>query len=87
VENRVSLVTDCVSKLKGISLIIEIGAGMASGFPDHMYSSAGGAIIATQKDLYDKSDVILKVQPPTKCWTDLSKKGSALISQSWIIFR
>jgi NAD(P) transhydrogenase subunit alpha len=79
-ENRVSLVPDSVSKLKGISVVIETGAGMASGFTDQMYSSAGGTIIATQKDLYDKSDVVLKVQPPTEYETDLFKKGSTLIS-------
>ena len=53
---------------------------MASGFPDQMYSDAGATIITTQKDLYDKADVVLKVQPPTKSETDFVKKGSTLIS-------
>src|SRR5271169_1730796 len=79
-ENRVSVVPDSVSKLKGISVIIETGAGAASGFSDQMYSDAGAAIIATQKDLYDKSDVVLKVQPPTRSETDFLKRGSTLIS-------
>ena len=33
-ETRVSLVPDSISKLKGIDVIVETGAGTASGFPD-----------------------------------------------------
>jgi proton-translocating NAD(P)+ transhydrogenase subunit alpha len=79
-ESRVSLVPDSVSKLKGMDVMIETGAGAASGLVDKMYSDAGVTIVATQKVLYDKSDVILKVQPPTKLEADLFKRGSTLIS-------
>ena len=79
-ETRVSLVPDSISKLKGIDVIVETGAGTGSGFPDQAYSDAGAAIIATKKDLYDKSDVVLKVQPPTISEAESFKKGLTLIS-------
>jgi H+-translocating NAD(P) transhydrogenase subunit alpha len=79
-ESRVSLIPDSISKLKGISVMVEAGAGLASDFPDQAYSDAGATIIASQKDLFDRSDVLLKVQPPTKAEADLLKRGSTIIS-------
>ncbi len=77
-ETRVSLVPDSLFKLKGISVVIETGAGVASGFLDGAYS--GAMIAANARELYDKSDVVLKVQPPTVSEASMLKRGSTLIS-------
>jgi H+-translocating NAD(P) transhydrogenase subunit alpha len=79
-ETRVSLVPDSISKLNGMNVVVETAAGLTSGFPDQLYSDAGASIVSTQGELYSKSDVILKVQPPTKSEADLFKRGATVIS-------
>lgn len=79
-ENRVSLVPDAVSKLKGLSVLVETGAGIGSGFSDQAYSQSGATVVATQEELYRSADVILKVQPPSESEAQLIKSEAALIS-------
>ena len=79
-ENRVSLVPDSVSKLKGMSVVVETGAGLASGYADRAYTDAGAAIVPTPAELFGGSDIILKVQPPTESEVKLMKNGATLIS-------
>jgi NAD(P) transhydrogenase subunit alpha len=78
-EKRVSLVPEVISRLKGVSIVLERGAGEAAGFPDAAYSEKGVSIIDTAA-LYEQSDIILKVQPPTEAEARLFKKGAILIS-------
>ena len=79
-EKRVAIVPDAISKLNGVNLVIEMGAGEASGFPDSAYSEKGAALAPDAQELYSKSDVIFKVQPPKPDEVDLFKEGSVLIS-------
>ena len=78
-EKRVSVVPEVISRLKGVSIVLEQGAGEAAGFPDAAYSEKGVSIINTTA-LYEQSDIILKVQPPTEAEALLFKKGATLIS-------
>ncbi len=79
-EKRVSLVPDSISKLKGLSIVVENGAGEGLGFSNAMYESLGATIAQDSKSVYSQSDIILKVQAPTAVETDLFKRGSTLIS-------
>ncbi|MDG6999994.1 MAG: Re/Si-specific NAD(P)(+) transhydrogenase subunit alpha [Nitrososphaerota archaeon] len=79
-ENRVSLVPDSISKLKGIGVVVETGAGVASGYSDQAYAEAGATIVSRQLELYLTADVILKVQAPTEQEVELMKDGATLIS-------
>lgn len=79
-ENRVSLVPDSISRLKGMAVVVEAGAGIASGYADHAYAEAGATIIPTQAELYRTADIILKVQAPTEAEAKLMKNGTTLIS-------
>ena len=47
-EKRVALVPDIISKLTkaGLDVVIESGAGAASGFPDDQYTAAGATVSA-----------------------------------------
>jgi NAD(P) transhydrogenase subunit alpha len=78
-EKRVSVVPEVISRLKGVSIALEQGAGEAAGFPDAAYSEKGVSVINTAA-LYEQSDIILKVQPPTEAEARLFKKGATLIS-------
>jgi len=65
-ENRVGAVPDGVYELvkMGHTVLVEAGAGVGSGICDDDYRNAGAAIIADKTELFDKSDIIVKVKEP-----------------------
>lgn len=65
-ENRIALVPEAVALLvnNGHNVIVETNAGKASNFDDKDYSEAGAKIAYSAEDVY-KSDIILKVAPPS----------------------
>ncbi|MEJ2615912.1 MAG: Re/Si-specific NAD(P)(+) transhydrogenase subunit alpha [Ignavibacteriaceae bacterium] len=87
-ENRVAIVPDVASKLikAGFQINIEKDAGLRAGFTNDKYESAGTKIIENAEEIYNSSDVILKVQRPqvhpelNKNEIDLMKKGTLLIT-------
>ena len=79
-EKRVSVIPEAISKFAGAQVIVESGAGEGAGFTDTMYSSKGASIVLDAETLYSRSDIVLKVQPPTKEEVGLLKEGSTLIS-------
>ncbi len=80
-ETRVGLVPDGVTLLtqQGHQVLVEAGAGLASHFPDHEYSEAGAQIVYSPEEIY-KSDLILKVAPPTPAEVDLMHPRQTLVS-------
>lgn len=67
-ETRVALTPDSVGMLtqKGLSVAIESGAGDLSGFDDVQYEKAGAQIISDPRELWEKSNIIVKVKEPQK---------------------
>ncbi len=65
-ECRVATTPSVVKKLlkKGFVINIEAGAGEKASFGDEDYTEAGATVVVGTKELYDNSDVILKIQPP-----------------------
>ena len=65
-EYRVGLTPSMVSQLvvEKNSVLIEKNAGVGSGFSDKDYIEAGAMISAEPDDLYEKSDMIIKVKEP-----------------------
>ncbi len=59
-ETRVALVPDHVAQLKkkGIEIIVESGAGLASSFLDEAYEKAGATIVTDPATLFAQSDVV-----------------------------
>ncbi len=91
-ENRVACVPDVASKLikSGFEIIVEKNAGLNAGFRDDQYIKAGAKIADTVEELYSNADLIFKVQRPIdhpsgKHEIDLYKKGSLLISLSYVL--
>jgi NAD(P) transhydrogenase subunit alpha len=66
-ERRVALLPETLSRLQkaGAEVLVEQGAGLGSHFPDSAYESAGATIVPTDA-LYAQSDVIVRVQKPSK---------------------
>ncbi len=65
-ERRVALVPESVALLvnNGHDVVVETNAGKASNFQDHDYSEAGARIVYSAEDVF-KSEIILKVAPPS----------------------
>jgi NAD(P) transhydrogenase subunit alpha len=84
-ELRVAATPKTVKRLKkqGFEVLIESGCGLKAKYADVEYSSAGAEIINAASELYSKSDIVLKVQPPTEQEVDLMKKGTVILSYLW----
>ncbi|MDH5609340.1 MAG: alanine dehydrogenase [Cyclobacteriaceae bacterium] len=80
-ENRVTLKPEAVNLLvnNGHEVWVETGAGEAANFKDNAYSEAGAKIVYDRKEIY-QSEIILKVEPPTKYEMDMIRQGVTLIS-------
>lgn len=80
-ENRVALVPASVATLiaHGHRVVVEAGAGERANYSDHNYSEVG-ADIAYSKEQVFKSDILLKVAPPTLSEIDLLHPNQILIS-------
>lgn len=77
-EQRVGLVPELVPKLTkaGLDVVVQSGAGISAGFLDAAYVEKGARLEA---EVFDKADIILKVQPPTIEEIARMKEGSILI--------
>ena len=78
-ERRVALVPELVPKLTkaGLEVIVQSGAGTAAGFLDGAYVETGARL---DLEVFDKADILLKVQRPTVDEVGRIKEGSTLIS-------
>ena len=81
-ERRVALTPDSASQLQklGYTCLLEKNAGLDSGFSDEQYKAAGVEIINTAKELTDKTDVIVKVLPPSESELRRLSSSKTLIS-------
>ena len=65
-ENRVSMMPFGVQGLTkvGATVLVENNAGIRSGFTDKSYQDAGAEIISSPEEIFDRSDMIVKVKEP-----------------------
>ena len=77
-ERRVALVPELVPKLiqAGLEVVIQTGAGAEAGFPDAAYAHKGARI---ESEVFDRADILLKVQAPTTEEINRMQEGSILI--------
>ena len=81
-ENRVVLIPSSIPKLKklGCDLTVVSGAGLSAHYPDEEYREAGAKIAADTISAIKGTDVVLKVQAPTKEEIAQLPDGVVLIS-------
>ena len=84
-EKRVATVPDVVEKLTklGFQVAIQAGAGAAANFSDEAYRAAGAEIIDSAAALWSRSDIVLKVRPPSPDEVALMREGTTLIDFIW----
>ncbi|MCC6572445.1 MAG: alanine dehydrogenase [Planctomycetes bacterium] len=65
-EYRVGMVPAGVYTLAklGHTVLVEVGAGLGSGMTDDEYEKSGAKLVATAKEIYERSDMIVKVKEP-----------------------
>jgi len=65
-EYRVGLTPASVAELvaRGHSVLVERDAGLAIGFTDEHYQSAGASIAANAQDVFSQAEMIVKVKEP-----------------------
>ncbi len=81
-ENRVALLPVGVETLiaHGHRVVVETNAGVGSGFDDEMYKEAGAEIISSAKEVYEISDMIMKVKEPLPQEYGLIREGQILFT-------
>jgi len=65
-EGRVALVPAAVAQLvaEGHALLVEQGAGQASGYSDEQYRAAGAELVVDAEAVYGGAELIVKVKEP-----------------------
>lgn len=80
-EKRVALVPAGINTLvkSGHTVFIQSGAGSFSHFPDEEYRKVGANIVYTREEIYQRSELIVKIAP-------LHEDEAELLQQNQIIF-
>lgn len=65
-ESRVSLTPEGARELQneGHTVMVEIDAGILSGFSNEAYEKAGAILISSAEEIYEKAKLIIKVKEP-----------------------
>ena len=83
-EKRVATTPDVATQLMklGYEVAIESGAGAMANFADAAYEAAGCTILSVD-EIWDQSDIVMKVRGPEGHEADKLKSGQTLISFFW----
>ncbi len=79
-EYRVGLTPDNAAALvaDGHTVYVETRAGVGAGFDDSMYCDAGCVILGTSAEVFEKSEMIIKVKEPEPCEYEYLRDGQIL---------
>jgi len=67
----------------GYSVVVQSGAGAEASFSDDAYRGEGCEIVASSAEVYDQSDIVLKVRAPDNDELGMLRSGQTLISFIW----
>ncbi len=76
-ENRVSITPAGVEVIRhhGHTVLVEKGAGKGSGFQDHAYAEVGAEIVDTPQEVFDRSEMIIRVKEPQPFEYEFIREG------------
>ncbi len=63
---------------EGHTVLVEAGAGIGSSFSDEEYIQAGAVVSTNKKEIFDKTDIIVKVKEPLESEYGLFREGQTL---------
>ncbi|HXQ76617.1 MAG TPA: alanine dehydrogenase [Gemmatimonadaceae bacterium] len=81
-ENRIALVPAGAEQLvaSGHSVLVEVGAGLGSGFSDEMYTSVGARIAPDAATVWRDSEMIMKVKEPIETEWKHIRRGQVVFT-------
>ena len=81
-ERRVALTPAGVQELvaRGAEVLVEQGAGGGSGFDDAAYAQAGASVVPSAAEVWELSDLLLKVKEPVSEEYALMREQQALFT-------
>jgi alanine dehydrogenase len=81
-ENRVALLPSAAYQLtrRGHAVMVEAGAGLGSGYSDDEYRAAGAAVVASHAEVFERSDLVVKVKEPLPEEYPLLRPGQILFT-------
>lgn len=81
-EGRVMLTPEGAGVLvrNGLTVFVEQGVGEKAGFPDLQYERAGGQLLPTMEKVFEKTQLIIQVQPPHPVQFELLTEQHILLS-------
>ncbi|HJN79242.1 MAG TPA: Re/Si-specific NAD(P)(+) transhydrogenase subunit alpha, partial [Phycisphaerales bacterium] len=84
-ERRVAVVPRSIKRLRkmGFEVLVETGAGVKAEAGDAKYMEAGASVIKRAAEVFEQSDIILKVNPPTEGEVAMLREGQILIGLIW----
>ena len=79
-ERRVGLTAAGVAELtgRGHEVLVQTGAGTASGFSDEDFARAGARIVDSAEDVWGSAELVLKVKEPQPEEFDSMRSGQVL---------
>ncbi|MHC4840688.1 MAG: Re/Si-specific NAD(P)(+) transhydrogenase subunit alpha [Planctomycetota bacterium] len=88
-ERRVAASIDTVKKMvkKGVSVVIESGAGDGAFISDDMFTEAGATIESSRAKGLKDADIVMQVSIPDDDLPSKMKEGSSLIAFLWAFDR
>lgn len=80
-ENRVAIMPEVVKMLTSlkVNVNVEKGAGEHSMASDYEYKEAGASVIS-QKEIFEKSDMLIMINPPSKSKIKLLHEGQVIVA-------
>jgi NAD(P) transhydrogenase subunit alpha len=90
-ERRVATTPEVATQLQalGFTVAVESGAGLGASFDDDAFRRVGATIVASPRDLWTSSDILLKVRGPERHpdlgldEVDLLRPGQTLVAFLW----
>jgi alanine dehydrogenase len=81
-EYRVAMLPVGVEEMvrAGHQVLVEAGAGLGSGLPDHDYLTAGAALVPDAPAIFRQADLIVKVKEPQPSEWPLLRSGQLLFT-------
>lgn len=81
-EPRVAATPDTVKRFTalGATVVVETGAGVASGIPDGEYEAVGATIAPDAAAAFADADIVLKVRRPSAAEIPLLKRGATVVA-------
>jgi alanine dehydrogenase len=81
-EFRVALVPSGAEALTeaGHTVLVETGAGLGTGITDAEYEEAGATVVPTNRAVFERAEMVMKVKEPQPSEYDLLRKGQILFT-------